>query len=516
MATSEFERMRRQQEREVQQARKQAEARQKQQEKAQAANYLAARRSETARIQGDLDARVAALQSFLVVGLPKTETVDLSRLRRTAVIPRLELGELATARPAPEWAHFAPAPAGLLRRSFQASMIAEEVSQARARFALAKAAHGQAEADRQRLVAARTAQHAALLAREQAAVAQFNGELDDLTRRAQAREKAAVEECLLKVTDLVPLPRDFPSEFQVVFDPGTEHAVLEMELPGPGCVPAMKTVRYVQARDHITQVARPVKEKAELYRDVVAQSCLLVLRTLFNADPALRQVSFNGRVRHVNPATGHEERPHIISVVVLRDEFESLVLDRVRPDECLRHLRALVSPHPAELEAVEPLVHFDKSRLAFIAGLGAISDLDSRPDLMDMKPHRFEHLISELFEADPTIERVESLTTRASNDGGVDGVVYIKQPFGRSMTVVQVKQYARNRRLGPDHIRELIGAMHEVKAGNGLLVTTSDFTPIARANAAEFGRIQLIDGNNLVHMIKTLLGKDVLISDRRK
>jgi restriction endonuclease Mrr len=58
--------------------------------------------------------------------------------------------------------------------------------------------------------------------------------------------------------------------------------------------------------------------------------------------------------------------------------------------------------------------------------------------------------------------------------------------------------------------------MHEVRAGNGLLVTTSDFTATARANAAEFGRISLIDGNNLVHMIKKLLEKDVLIGDRRK
>jgi restriction endonuclease Mrr len=84
------------------------------------------------------------------------------------------------------------------------------------------------------------------------------------------------------------------------------------------------------------------------------------------------------------------------------------------------------------------------------------------------------------------------------------------------MTVVQVKQYARNRTLGPAHIRELIGAMHEVKAGNGLLVTTSVFTSIAKTGADDFGRISLIDGNNLVFMIKRLLGKDVLIGERKR
>lgn len=164
---------------------------------------------------------------------------------------------------------------------------------------------------------------------------------------------------------------------------------------------------------------------------------------------------------------------------------------------------------------MEPLVEFDRSRLAFIEGLGMVSSLDARPDLMATTPTHFEHLIREVLEADPSIESVESLTTRQSDDGGVDGVVYIKQPYGRSMTIVQVKQYARNRSLGPSHIRELIGAMHEVKAGNGLLVTTSDFTSTARANAAEFGRMSLIDGNNLVYMIKRLLAKDVLTGDKR-
>jgi restriction system protein len=143
-----------------------------------------------------------------------------------------------------------------------------------------------------------------------------------------------------------------------------------------------------------------------------------------------------------------------------------------------------------------------------------ISHLDARPDLMALSPTEFEHLIRELFDADPTIESVESLVTRPSNDGGIDGVIYVKQPLGRSMTAVQVKQYARSRALGPAHVRELIGAMHESKAGNGLLVTTSSFTRIATLNAQEFGRIQLIDGNNLVYLFKLHLKKDVLIGGR--
>jgi len=242
---------------------------------------------------------------------------------------------------------------------------------------------------------------------------------------------------------------------------------------------------------------------------------LLTAHTVLVADPGLERVSINGQVSHTNLATGQDERPHIISIVIDRTAFETLLLDRVQPEECLRHLGALVSPHPFELEPVRPLIEFEKSRIAFVAGRDAVSSLDSRPDLMAMSPTEFEHLVRQLLEADPSILNVESLTTRQSNDGGVDGVVYIKQALGRSMTVVQAKQYSRKQPIGPAHIRELIGAMHETKAGNGILVTTSRFTAGAITSADQFGRIQRIDGNNLVHMIKELLDKDVLIGPGR-
>jgi restriction system protein len=516
MATSDFERARKQQEREAEKRRRADVARAKEQERQRRQQYVEGRKAEAERIDTDLVARVSQLQSFLVDGLKATANLTLSQLRRVATVPALRLGNLDSPLPAPEWGNFAPPAPGFWRRSLAQSAVAEELSRAREAFSAASAAHAAAEVERIRMIKSKRAEHLARVERENAEVNQYNAKLDALARQVADRNKDAVETYLLTMIGQAPLPSDFPREWKVAFDPKSEHAVLEIELPGPDCVPSIKGVRYIPARDEISEIARPPREKDNLYRGVIAQLSLLVLRTLLNSDANLRQISLNGRVRHVNPATGHEERPHIISVVVGREQFESLVLDRVKPEDCLRHLRALVSPHPSELEGVAPLVEFDKSRLAFIKGLEVISGLDARPDLMAMSPTEFEHLIRELLEADPSIESVESLTTRQSNDGGVDGVVYIKQPFGRSMTVVQVKQYARNRNLGPAHIRELIGAMHEVKSGNGLLVTTSDFTVIARANAAEFGRISLIDGNNLVYMIKNLLGTDVLISDRRK
>lgn len=510
------ERERRRLERERERERRAAEARRKENERKAKQAYIQARKDEVAKLNSSLDAKVEELQNFLINGLPQTRKPSLVTFKRVPNVPALKLGNLSKAQPAPQWETFAPAPPGWWKRTFAQTTVAVELQAAQSSYQQAVAAHMAGERTRLDAIAAKQQKHQIALRKNQAEVDDHNRQLAELSAAAGRREKSAVEEALLRILSAIPVPKEFPAQVKIAYDPTAEHAVLEWELPAPNCVPQVKSVKYVQVRDEVVETPRQARDRGDIYRKIVAQLCLLVVRVVFNADDKLKQVSFNGRVRHINPATGHEERPHIISVIVERSAFESLLLDRVQPQECLRHLNALVSQHPFELEPVEPLVEFDRSRLAFIDGLSMVSGLDARPDLMAMSPTEFEHLIRELFDADPSIDSVESLITRQSDDGGVDGVIYIKQPFGRSMTVVQVKQYARNRSLGPVHVRELIGSMHQVKAGNGLLVTTSDFTAQARTSARDFGRIELIDGNNLVHMIKELLKKDVLIGDRRR
>lgn len=50
--------------------------------------------------------------------------------------------------------------------------------------------------------------------------------------------------------------------------------------------------------------------------------------------------------------------------------------------------------------------------------------LDSRPDLVQMDPFAFEHLVRQLFEA----IGLEAWTTQASRDDGVDAVAVNRDP----------------------------------------------------------------------------------------
>ena len=95
----------------------------------------------------------------------------------------------------------------------------------------------------------------------------------------------------------------------------------------------------------------------------------------------------------------------------------------------------------------------------------------------------------------------------------MDAVVKNPDPFVGGVTIIQAKHYKNV--VGVNHIRELAGAMEEKKAGRGILVTTSWFTPGGRQKAYEHGRMQLVDGQNLIFLIKKYIGKDVVIDVKR-
>jgi Restriction endonuclease len=129
----------------------------------------------------------------------------------------------------------------------------------------------------------------------------------------------------------------------------------------------------------------------------------------------------NAYVSTKDRATGQPIRPCLISVAAERAQFTQLVLDEPELDPvlCLRQFfNAIVSPHPYDLEAVRPVLEFDLSRYKFIQEVGVVAGLDSRPNLLDLKPVEFEHLVRELFEA----IGMKLWVTQSSKDDGVDAV----------------------------------------------------------------------------------------------
>lgn len=88
-----------------------------------------------------------------------------------------------------------------------------------------------------------------------------------------------------------------------------------------------------------------------------------------------------------------------------------------------------------------------------------------------------------------------------SGDGGVDGVID-EDALGLDRIYVQAKRYKDGNLVGPGAIRDFFGALDQFKAGKGLFVTTSTFTPSASTTAAGLSkRIVLIDGSKLARLM---------------
>jgi restriction system protein len=119
----------------------------------------------------------------------------------------------------------------------------------------------------------------------------------------------------------------------------------------------------------------------------------------------------------------------------------------------------------------------------------------------------FEELVLKLLVALGYGGRIEGAAERLgqAGDGGVDGVIR-EDRLGIDVIYVQAKRWARDRQVGPKHIREFIGALHDIEANKGVFITTSTFSSEAR-NLAQRRRVVLIDGTELAeHMIDVNVG----------
>jgi restriction system protein len=126
-----------------------------------------------------------------------------------------------------------------------------------------------------------------------------------------------------------------------------------------------KAFKYVKTVDEIRPTARPLAETGGAYRRLVSQIALRALHTVFTADPynTVSTVVFNGMVEAIDPSTGRQIEPCLITLRATRDQFTPLVLTRVDPVACVRkYFAADVSPHPDELQPVEPVMTFDMTK----------------------------------------------------------------------------------------------------------------------------------------------------------
>jgi len=292
-------------------------------------------------------------------------------------------------------------------------------------------------------------------------------------------------------------PEGFPHTYRLAFVPESQQLVVEYELPSPAIVPTVDEYRYNRARDSVIEKPRKAAGLKELYQDVVASITLRTMRELFSADDAagIQVLALNGYIRTVDPATGQDIQPHLISVRTTRERFAELDLERVDKLVCLRNLGAQVSSRPYEIQAVKPIVDFNMVDKRFVDQTDLLTDLEARPNLMDLTPTEFEQLVANLFDR----IGIEAKLTRSHRDGGVDVIGFDKRPILGGKVVIQAKRYSHT--VGVSAVRDLYGTMQHEGANKGILVTTAGYGPDAFTFASD-KPVELIDGAGLLYLLE--------------
>jgi restriction system protein len=472
--------------------------------------YIADRKAEAAAMVSDLQARLAELDSVLADGIRQRSGVSFALLKHTLELPEFDPGGLDAPFTEPQWEQFAPRPPSALGRMLGGGARFErDQAAAHDAYERERVKHAAAEADRRMHLAERRGAYDRWAQEEARTVATHNAGVDQFERDFRAAEPEAVAQFFTLVLDASAYPDGFPHRTRVLYRPEPGEVVVEYELPPQSVMPVERDYKYVQTRDDIDAVARPVKEIKDQYARLIAKVALRTIYEVFESDqvgPAAI-VTFNGHVSTKDLATGQPVRPCLISVSAPRELFATFVLADLDPVACLRKLNALVSLHPYDLEAVRPVVDFETllSQYKFVDGMDAVAGLDSRPDLLDMTPTEFEHLVRQLFEA----MGMKSWNTQASKDDGVDAVAVNEDPVFGGLCIIQAKRYRGA--VGVEPVRALAGVMEDKHATKGIMVTTSWVTKDGHAFATRHGRIQIMECEEIKYLCEEHLGLDVLI-----
>ncbi|WP_421407428.1 restriction endonuclease [Agrobacterium tumefaciens] len=477
---------------------------QRETQKAEAVRRLEDRQQEADRKNDAIADRLKELEDILIDTLAVDDTLDFDSLRVSQNAPTLKLGAaLETEVQSPQLERYL---ANVRKPSKIASLMPgmkgrhkRAVEEAENRYAADLDAWQKAETKRTDTVRSLRSKHDDELNAFKLKVSQRDAEVDSFRDLYFSADPDAVIAYNTMVLERSAYPEDFPRAFSIGYSATSKQLVIEFELPTADVVPHSSEFRFIKARDTIEAKPRKATETKALYQDLVASIALRTLHEVFEADQAqsVDTCCFNGFVHTVDPATGRDVQPHLISVRTTKPVFSEINLSRVDKTTCLRNLGAAVSRHAAEAQPVKPIVEFNMMDARFIDQTDLVSGLGSAPNLMDLTPGEFEILVANLFGQ----MGLESKLTRSSRDGGVDCIAYDKRPILGGKVVIQAKRYRHT--VGVSAVRDLYGTMMNEGANKGILVTTSGYGPDA-FNFASDKPIELIDGGGLLYLLQEI------------
>jgi len=473
-------------------------------EREERAEYLREREETVADLNAGLEDSLVTLSDILSTTLSVDDTISFDSLKLKDKLPtqkipaHLKLGLTPPTEDAFVGGIRAPRGLGSLipgsRRKFEAAMKAGKSA-----FGSAMQAWNDDEVRRLAALAKLEQDHATARALHEERQSHRNAEVDIFQTNYIIGDPDAIVAYHNMVLERSIYPDNFPHVFSVAYTSGSKQLVVQYELPSLSAIPSVQEYRYAKSTDTIAEKPRKPADIKLAYQELIASIALRTVHEIFESDQGqhVDVACFNGFVRTVDPATGKDIQPHLISVRTTKDRFAEIDLSRVDRRICLKNLGAQISSRPDEAQPVKPIVEFQMADARYIDQSDLMAELDSAANLMDLNPYEFENLVANLFGK----MGLESKLTRSSRDGGVDCVAYDARPVLGGKVVIQAKRYRNT--VGVSAVRDLFGTMMNEGANKGILVTTSGYGP----DAFDFAKdkpIELLDGGALLYLLQEI------------
>ncbi len=471
--------------------------------RAQREAHLEARQEEVADLNAELEETIKAISEFLAEAVARKDWVlDFEALKIQVGALPFQANGYDQPLPPPSANDFKAARYPLARMVPAFRRRKEEAENAsNEKFAKAVLEHQEAESQRRTRLEALRLTHVMALARARQETDEHNEAVEAFRQQYHAGEPTSVVRYFTAVLEGDELLEGVPAALQLAFIPESRQLVVERDLPTVEIVPSVASHRYIKAHDRIDTTLRPTKHRHALYISLIAQLALRTLHVILAADTAktVDTIVFNGFVDTVDPATGKDVRPCLITLRTSRDALSGIDFAKVDAVACLSRLNAHVSRSPAELLPVRPMVDFNMVDKRFVESSDVLSGLTERPNLMELTPGEFENLITNLFEK----LGLQTRLTQASRDGGVDCVAWDLHPITGGKVIIQAKRYKHT--VGVSAVRDLFGTVHNEGAGKGILVTTSGYGKAAY-DFAQNKPLELLTGSNLLSLLEEHAG----------
>lgn len=302
-------------------------------------DQLEAAEDQTAALTATVDAIDAVLADTLAVD----DGIGFNSLRLPTTYPQFA--------PPPQLAHCAPEPnrdayfqsvkpLGALARLIPGAEARhrETLRLAEARYASALSEHQSAERARVAALNAARQAHETEKADALAQAQQRNAEIDEFESTYLHGHVESIIAYNTMVLERSDYPVDMPQAFRLEYDVATRELVIDYELPDATIIPAAAEVRYVKTKDVFEEKPRKASEIRQRHQKLVAAIALRTVHEIFEADRAnhIDFVTFCGFVNTIDPATGQNSRPYIVTMRAGRAEFSAVDLARVDPAVCVR------------------------------------------------------------------------------------------------------------------------------------------------------------------------------------